>query len=207
MEVLRHTDNRDRLETCNPLTHPQAVLQIEVLKHTDNRGNFYDNSSMLAALLQALGRLRAPDSKSLKQAVHQLDRFLARERVLPSYHGIVAQAALQAFMELALAMKGNAPFRARWVGMHAGICCGTSCPESCCGLAIGLKGELRSVSGYSACTQPDSKGCRQAVHNLNRISASTRVLLAWNAAVVFPTLVACAGLVCSCAGQRPFLAR
>ena len=89
-------------------------LQIEVLKHTDNRGNFYDNSSMLAALLQALGRLRMPDSKSLKQAVHQLDRFLARERVLPSYHSVVAQAALQAFTELALAMQGSAPFQTRW---------------------------------------------------------------------------------------------
>ena len=83
---------------------------MEVLKHTDNRGNFYDDSSMLAACLQALGKLRLPDSKSLKQAVGQLDRFLARERVLPSYHGVVAQAALQAFVDLALSMKSASLF-------------------------------------------------------------------------------------------------
>lgn len=90
------------------------ALQVDVLKHTDNRGNFYDDSSMLAACLQALGHLRLPDSKGLKQAVRQLDRFLARERVLPSYHAVVAQAALQAFVELALAMKGATQFVTRY---------------------------------------------------------------------------------------------
>lgn len=88
-------------------------MQVEVLKHTDNRGNFYDDSSMLAACLQALGRLRLPDSKGLKPALRQLDRFLARERVLPSYHAVVAQAALQAFVDLALSMKAAHQFMTR----------------------------------------------------------------------------------------------
>jgi len=82
-----------------------ALLQVDVLKHTDNRGSFYDNSSMLAAALEALGHLRLPDLKSLQPITKQLDRFLAREKVLPSYHAVVAQAALRAFVELALSMR------------------------------------------------------------------------------------------------------
>ena len=81
-----------------------VLLQVDVLKHTDNRGSFYDNSSMLAAALEALGHLRLPDLKSLQPVTKQLDRFLAREKVLPSYHAVVAQAALKAFVELALSM-------------------------------------------------------------------------------------------------------
>ena len=79
-----------------------AMTQVDVLKHTDNRGSFYDDSSMLAAALEALGHLRLQDTPALKPVVKQLTRFLARERVLPSYHAVVAQAGLRAFVELAL---------------------------------------------------------------------------------------------------------
>ena len=85
-----------------------VLLQVDVLKHTDNRGSFYDNSSMLAAALEALGHLRLPDMKSLQPVTKQLDRFLAREKVLPSYHAEVAQAVLRAFVELALSVRPTA---------------------------------------------------------------------------------------------------
>ena len=85
-----------------------VLLQVDVLKHTDNRGSFYDNSSMLAAALEALGHLRLPDFKSLQPVTKQLNRFLAREKVLPSYHAEVAQAALRAFVELALSVRPTA---------------------------------------------------------------------------------------------------
>lgn len=88
-------------------------MQVDVLKHTDNRGSFYDNSSMLAAALEALGHLRLSDSKSLQPVIKQLDRFLAREKVLPSYHAVVAQAGLRALVELALSMKPATPFLSR----------------------------------------------------------------------------------------------
>lgn len=80
-----------------------AMAQVDALKHTDNRGSFYDNSTMLAAALEALGHLRLQDTAALKPVVKQLTRFLARENVLPSYHAVVAQAGLRAFVELALA--------------------------------------------------------------------------------------------------------
>ena len=68
---------------------------------------------MLAAALQALGHLRAQDPYSLQPAVKQLDRFLAREKILPSYHAVVAQAALRALVELALSKRPDAPFISR----------------------------------------------------------------------------------------------
>ena len=82
-----------------------AVTQVDVLKHTDNRGSFYDDSTMLAAALEALGHLRLQDSAAVKPVVRQLTRFLAREKVLPSYHAVVAQAGLRAFVELALSTR------------------------------------------------------------------------------------------------------
>ena len=104
-----------------------------MLKHTDNRGSFYDNSSMLAAALEALGHLRLSDSKSLQPVSKQLDRFLAREKVLPSYHAVVAQAGLRALVELALSMKPSTSFLSRlaflcWPdllpqGLHNALCC------------------------------------------------------------------------------------
>ena len=87
-----------------------AEMLVDMLKHTDNRGSFYDDDSMLAAALEALGRLRLPDAKSRQPVVKQLDRFLAREKVLPSYHGVVAQAGLRAFVELALSGKAKPAF-------------------------------------------------------------------------------------------------
>ena len=96
--------------------HPPSTVfghQVEVLKHTDNRGSFYDDSSMLAAALEALGHLRLPDFKSLQPVMKQLDRFLARETVLPSYHAVVAQAGLRALVELALVMRPTGPFISR----------------------------------------------------------------------------------------------
>ncbi|KAL0042600.1 hypothetical protein WJX79_004833 [Trebouxia sp. C0005] len=99
---------------------PEAVeVLVDVLKHTDNRGSFYDNSSMLAAALEALGHLRLPDMKSLQPVTKQLDRFLAREKVLPSYHAVVAQAALRAFVELALSMR---PAAASLISRVSGVC-------------------------------------------------------------------------------------
>ncbi|KAL0049504.1 hypothetical protein WJX82_003747 [Trebouxia sp. C0006] len=99
---------------------PEAVeVLVDVLKHTDNRGSFYDNSSMLAAALEALGHLRLPDLKSLQPVTKQLDRFLAREKVLPSYHAVVAQAALKAFVELALSMW---PAAASLISRVCGVC-------------------------------------------------------------------------------------
>ena len=89
------------------------MSQVDVLKHTDNRGSFYDDSSMLAAALQALGHLRAQDPYALQPAVRQLNRFVAREKVLPSYHAIVAQAGLRALVELALSMRPDAVFISR----------------------------------------------------------------------------------------------
>ena len=101
------------------LSMVHALLQVDVLKHTDNKGSFYDNSSMLAAALEALGHLRLPDLKSLQPVVKQLDRFLARERVLPSYHAVVAQAALRAFVKLALSMQ---PAAASLISRCVGTC-------------------------------------------------------------------------------------
>ncbi|DBA90183.1 TPA: hypothetical protein ACH3X1_003489 [Trebouxia sp. C0004] len=99
---------------------PEAVeVLVDVLKHTDNRGSFYDNSSMLAAALEALGHLRLPDIKGLQPVVKQLDRFLAREKVLPSYHAVVAQAALRAFVELALSMR---PAATSLISRVSGVC-------------------------------------------------------------------------------------
>lgn len=86
------------------------MIQVDVLKHTDNRGSFYDDSSMLAAALEALGHLRLQDTAGLKPVLKQLTRFLAREKVLPSYHAVVAQAGLRAFVELALSMRPSAAF-------------------------------------------------------------------------------------------------
>ena len=86
---------------------------MDVLKHTDNRGSFYDDSSMLAAALEALGHLRLQDTAALTPVLKQLTRFLARENVLPSYHAVVAQAGLRAFVELALASRPTAAFVAR----------------------------------------------------------------------------------------------
>ena len=91
----------------------RSLVQVDVLKHTDNRGSFYDDSSMLAAAVEALGRLRPQDLTCLQPVVKQLDRFLAREKVLPSYHAIVAQAGLRAFVELALSTGLNAAFVSR----------------------------------------------------------------------------------------------
>jgi hypothetical protein len=101
------------------LSMVHALLQVDVLKHTDNKGSFYDNSSMLAAALEALGHLRLPDLKSLQPVLKQLDRFLARERVLPSYHAVVAQAALRAFVKLALSMQ---PAAASLISRCVGTC-------------------------------------------------------------------------------------
>lgn len=83
------------------------------MKHTDNRGSFYNESTMLAASLEALGHLRLPDTAAVKPVMKQLTRFLAREKVLPSYHAVVAQAGLRAFVELALSRRPSAGFISR----------------------------------------------------------------------------------------------
>lgn len=90
-----------------------------MLKHTDNRGSFYDDDNMLAAALEALGRLRLPSHKQLQPVIKQLDRFLAREKVLPSYHGVVAQAGLRAFVELALNHRAKPIFVSKCVLLPA----------------------------------------------------------------------------------------
>ena len=90
-----------------------VMTQVEVLKHTDNRGSFYDESTMLAASLEALGHLRLPDIAAVKPVLKQLTRFLSRETVLPSHHAVVAQAGLRALVELALSSRPSAGFISR----------------------------------------------------------------------------------------------
>ncbi|KAL3144474.1 hypothetical protein ABBQ32_004214 [Trebouxia sp. C0010 RCD-2024] len=97
-----------------------AEVLVDALKHTDNRGSFYDDSTMLASALEALGHLRLQDTAALKPVVKQLTRFLARENVLPSYHAAVAQAGLRAFVELALASPRRG---AGFVTRVATLCC------------------------------------------------------------------------------------
>ena len=105
-EQARLTSPTLRMSSAATSIHrADAVTQVDVLKHTDSRGSFYDDSTMLAAALEALGHLRLQDSTAVKPVVRQLTRFLAREKVLPSYHAVVAQAGLRAFVELALSTR------------------------------------------------------------------------------------------------------
>ncbi|KAK9806814.1 hypothetical protein WJX72_003626 [[Myrmecia] bisecta] len=81
---------------------PEAVdLLVDVAKYEDNRGNIYDDSNFLAAIVQALGNLRPSSREALMRIVKQLDRLLAREQVLPSFHSVVASAVLSALTQLA----------------------------------------------------------------------------------------------------------
>ncbi len=142
---------------CGSSTHFGHLcvwLQVDVLKHTDNRGSFYDNNSMLAAALEALGHLRLPDFKSLQPVLKQLDRFLAREKVLPSYHAVVAQAGLRAFVELALSMRPAGGFISR---CRAVLCYAVLSELGCAQLGWAML--CCAVPGELCCAVPGGVGC------------------------------------------------
>lgn len=85
---------------------PQECLEVILgaLVNNNNSGNLYDDSNYLAALVQSLGNCRMAYGALLEQVLDQLDRFLAREGIVPSYQHVVGVACLRAMTSLALAM-------------------------------------------------------------------------------------------------------
>ena len=55
------------------LEHP-LCLQLEVLEFHDNRSSPFEDSTLLAALLEALGSLRPADGESLAQLLRGFDQ-------------------------------------------------------------------------------------------------------------------------------------
>ena len=58
---------------CRLVEHP-LCLQLEVLEFHDNRSSPFEDSTLLAALLEALGSLRPADGESLAQLLRGFDQ-------------------------------------------------------------------------------------------------------------------------------------
>ncbi|KAK9854442.1 hypothetical protein WJX84_004440 [Apatococcus fuscideae] len=101
---------RDSMQT----SPPEAVhALVDALTHEDNRGNLYDDSTFLAGLLQALGHLVPHNQKMLDLVLEQLERFLQREQVLPSFQNLVGCMCITSLAQLAAAAKQGHPCIAR----------------------------------------------------------------------------------------------
>ena len=59
---------------CCRLVEPPLCLQLEVLEFHDNRSSPFEDSTLLAALLEALGSLRPADGESLAQLLRGFDQ-------------------------------------------------------------------------------------------------------------------------------------
>ena len=88
-----------------------AALQIA--GGADNRGNPYDDASLTAALVEALGRLHLQSPELLARVVAELDCCLAREAVAPSPQHVVGCAALGALQRLAASLPDPAAMSPR----------------------------------------------------------------------------------------------
>ena len=82
-------------------TPPEAVdVLIEVAHHPDDSGTSHDASGHTAAALRALATAVVSGRAALGDALALVDRHLARDRLIPSYHNAVTVAALHALAAL-----------------------------------------------------------------------------------------------------------
>ena len=82
-------------------TPPEAVdLLLEVAHHPDDSGTSHDASGHTAAALRALATAVVSGRAALGAALALVDRHLARDRLMPSYHNAVTVAALHALAAL-----------------------------------------------------------------------------------------------------------
>ena len=72
LPILGKTKHRN-WRCCRLLEHP-LCLQLEVLEFHDNRSSPFEDSTLLAALLEALGSLRPADGESLAQLLRGFDQ-------------------------------------------------------------------------------------------------------------------------------------
>ncbi|KAK9825158.1 hypothetical protein WJX81_006717 [Elliptochloris bilobata] len=96
-----------------------AELLLDIAGGVDNRGNPYDDASLTAALVEALGRLRLRSPELLARVVAELDRSLAREAVAPSYQHAVGCAALCALQRLTASLPNPAAMSCRLQALFA----------------------------------------------------------------------------------------
>lgn len=71
---------------------------VHLLKNNDNSHNAYSDDYYVASILHSLGNIRPPGPTILLEK--QIERFLAREKTMPSYHHVITIACLSALSSL-----------------------------------------------------------------------------------------------------------
>eukprot|EP00963_Diacronema_lutheri_P008892 scaffold776_cov347-Pavlova_lutheri.AAC.90 len=92
-----HTSNR-----TSPVEAINFLLQL--LESNDNSVNTFDDSFFLASIVEALGKVRAPNSRTLFQILEEIDGLMVLDTVSYSYQNVVTSACLTALTTLALAL-------------------------------------------------------------------------------------------------------
>ncbi|GLI61815.1 hypothetical protein VaNZ11_004324, partial [Volvox africanus] len=96
---------------------PEAMqLVTDILNNNDNSENLYDDSSYLAAVIEAVGLLRPTHASVLTRLLGLLDDYLLRDCLHPSHNYTVGAACLSAMTSLALSVN---PRQGRGAGAEA----------------------------------------------------------------------------------------
>ncbi|GLC35499.1 hypothetical protein PLESTM_000331000 [Pleodorina starrii] len=96
---------------------PEALqLVTDILTNNDNSENLYDDSSYLAAVIEAAGLLRPTHASQLARLLGLLDDCLLRDCLHPSHNFAVGAACLAAMTSLALSVN---PRQGRGAGAEA----------------------------------------------------------------------------------------
>jgi len=78
---------------CTPHFICQFILDL--LKYNDNSKNKYSDSYYLATLIRSLGSLKLARNTDLEPYWEELQRYLAYDALIPSYHHVITQAVLE----------------------------------------------------------------------------------------------------------------
>ncbi|KAK9859317.1 hypothetical protein WJX84_011010 [Apatococcus fuscideae] len=131
---------------------PEAVdALVDALIHEDNRGNLYDDCGFLVGLLQASGHLVPHNQQMMDRVLGQLNRYLQREQVLPSFQSLVGCACITSLARLAATPAASHTLIAR-----ARSVCSSYAETEAAPLRMRMAAKLAGVALQSAGTSLDA---------------------------------------------------